>query len=222
MHTSSEVISSSLVRLLLLIVIKQGHCVEQLRKYTKGWLNGGEKKKKKAVALVFIGGDGVEGVRKQRWQGDFDPKQTESSGVREWGESTSGCWSYCGGRTGRTGTDQLKLFNPHWKPRQDQTEFSQIPPKIALLTMMPQRFSSLISLHYHKWHCGSLCLIKQQQMHYNLFMSMLMNYSPDRKHLDSLDTLTHYPLCPGACGAAYWIWNKTGYHIKVQLVYINI
>lgn len=52
-------------------------------------------------------------------------EQTESN-AREWRESASGCWSYCGGRTGWTGTAQLKLFNPHLKPQSAGAGSSQV------------------------------------------------------------------------------------------------
>lgn len=84
----------------------------------------GERKNSSSVCLLWGGG---AGVRKQRWrEGRFWP-QTESEGME--GESLSGCWSYCGGRTGWTGNGQLKLFNPHFHPptppRQDQTGNSE-------------------------------------------------------------------------------------------------
>lgn len=76
---------------------------------------GGEKSS--SICLLCGGGGQEEEVTR----GGLDLKQTENTGM----EGVS-VWMlcYCAGRTGWTGSDQLKLFNPPFHPEQVQTNFS--------------------------------------------------------------------------------------------------
>lgn len=66
------------------------------------------------------GGKGVEvgsgGVRKQRWWGEILTSVRQREGERERGKEgmkkvwVSGCWSYCGGRTRRTGNQSAETI----------------------------------------------------------------------------------------------------------------
>lgn len=143
-HTSSEVISVLSVQASFVDCDQTGRLSGTTQKIHWGmeqW--GGEESS--SVCLLCGGGEKCQEAEVTRRY--LDPKQTESN-VRGWRQSTSGCWSYCGGKTGWTGTDQLKPFNPHLQPRKDQTEFpgdfqfysaDGFFPQRVLSAMMPKK-----------------------------------------------------------------------------------
>lgn len=167
-HTSSEVISVLSGQAAFVDCDQTDRLSGTTQKYTGGWING----ERKAVALVCFSGGGGECQEAEVTRGDLDPKQTE----RDWRESTSGCWSYCGGRTGWTGTDQLKLFNPHFQPGQNPDKTSSLSTFtfIHLMSVSPVMMPESYRLtQYHI--CSYLCSIKQQQSIHLLFM--LVSYT---------------------------------------------
>lgn len=82
--------------------------------WAEGWISEGEKS---SSTCLFRGwGSGSRGD-----EGRSDPKQTETSRRTGVCVKPSGCWSYCGGSTGWTGSDQMKPSNPHLRPQTDSS-----------------------------------------------------------------------------------------------------
>lgn len=88
-------------------------------------MGGGEKT---AVAFVYFGEGG--GCQEAKVTGG-EILTSDRHRVKEWRGSLSGCWSYCGGRTGWTGNGQLKLFNPHFNPPPLQDKTRQVTLKVS-------------------------------------------------------------------------------------------